>query len=149
MTPSGQTALGCQKAPEAALHLETSKIIPHLLPKGRWEKSTEAKPRLKKTLNNGEKNSPINLHCSESSKLTFQVHRILPFAGSTVVCFTNSRNHHLSLLRTSTGSAQIQIISYYLLAEKTKNEPAEIGTVAPPLEHSHLPLGQDDLIMKA
>uniref|UniRef100_A0A1I7X3X0 Uncharacterized protein n=1 Tax=Heterorhabditis bacteriophora TaxID=37862 RepID=A0A1I7X3X0_HETBA len=37
----------------------------------------------------------------------------------------------------------MQIVNYYLLAEKSKNEPAEIDTVTPPLEHPHLPLGHD------
>uniref|UniRef100_A0A1I7W6W7 Secreted protein n=1 Tax=Heterorhabditis bacteriophora TaxID=37862 RepID=A0A1I7W6W7_HETBA len=50
-----------------------------------------------------EKNPPINLLSSGFSNLTVQVHRNLPLHQSTVVCFTNSRNPHLSLFRTSAG----------------------------------------------
>uniref|UniRef100_A0A1I7WM58 Ribosome biogenesis protein NOP53 n=1 Tax=Heterorhabditis bacteriophora TaxID=37862 RepID=A0A1I7WM58_HETBA len=46
-----------QKAPEAVQHLSAERFrsvqnYSTLLPKGRWEKSTEAKPRLKKALKN-------------------------------------------------------------------------------------------------
>uniref|UniRef100_A0A1I7WZQ9 Uncharacterized protein n=1 Tax=Heterorhabditis bacteriophora TaxID=37862 RepID=A0A1I7WZQ9_HETBA len=82
---------------------EASKIIPPLIPKWGWEKSTEAKPRLKKALKNREKNSPVNLHSSDPSKVTIQVHRNLPLARSSAICVANSRNPHLDLLRTSAG----------------------------------------------
>uniref|UniRef100_A0A1I7WH84 Transmembrane protein n=1 Tax=Heterorhabditis bacteriophora TaxID=37862 RepID=A0A1I7WH84_HETBA len=74
---------------------------PTLLPKARWEKSHEAKPRLKKALENREKNPPLNLLSSESSKLTVQVHRNLPLHRSTAFCFTNSRKPYSSLFRIS------------------------------------------------
>uniref|UniRef100_A0A1I7XC27 Uncharacterized protein n=1 Tax=Heterorhabditis bacteriophora TaxID=37862 RepID=A0A1I7XC27_HETBA len=38
----------------------------------------------------------------------------------------------------------MQIVNYYLLAEKSKTEPAEIDTATPPPEHPHLPLGHED-----
>uniref|UniRef100_A0A1I7X9I7 Uncharacterized protein n=1 Tax=Heterorhabditis bacteriophora TaxID=37862 RepID=A0A1I7X9I7_HETBA len=45
-----------------------------------WRKSTEATPRLKKAPKNREKNSPINLQCQKSFKLTVQMLRNLPMA---------------------------------------------------------------------
>uniref|UniRef100_A0A1I7WG41 Secreted protein n=1 Tax=Heterorhabditis bacteriophora TaxID=37862 RepID=A0A1I7WG41_HETBA len=69
-------APACHKAPEAVQHRSAKRFrsvqnYPTLLPMGRWEKSTEAKPlllralrqtpRLKKALKNKEKSPPINL----------------------------------------------------------------------------------------
>uniref|UniRef100_A0A1I7XL21 Uncharacterized protein n=1 Tax=Heterorhabditis bacteriophora TaxID=37862 RepID=A0A1I7XL21_HETBA len=78
MTPSGQTA---PKRPKLST----------LLPKGKWELSAEAKPRLnralkqmprlEKALKNREEKSPVNLRPSRSSKLTVQVLGNLPYFG--------------------------------------------------------------------
>uniref|UniRef100_A0A1I7XC86 ABC transporter domain-containing protein n=1 Tax=Heterorhabditis bacteriophora TaxID=37862 RepID=A0A1I7XC86_HETBA len=43
----------------------------------------------------------------------------------------------------------MQIVNYYLLAEKSKTEPAEIDTATPPPEHPHLPLGHEDSVTNA
>uniref|UniRef100_A0A1I7WTV5 Cadherin_pro domain-containing protein n=1 Tax=Heterorhabditis bacteriophora TaxID=37862 RepID=A0A1I7WTV5_HETBA len=43
----------------------------------------------------------------------------------------------------------MQMVNYYLLAEKSKNEPAEIDTETPPPEHPHLPLGHEDSVTNA
>uniref|UniRef100_A0A1I7X364 Uncharacterized protein n=1 Tax=Heterorhabditis bacteriophora TaxID=37862 RepID=A0A1I7X364_HETBA len=79
---------------------------PPLIPKWVWEKSTEAKPRLKKALKNREINPPLNLLSSESSKLTAEVHRNSPLDRSSAICLTNSRNPHFNLFRTSAGIAR-------------------------------------------
>uniref|UniRef100_A0A1I7X4W2 BHLH domain-containing protein n=1 Tax=Heterorhabditis bacteriophora TaxID=37862 RepID=A0A1I7X4W2_HETBA len=99
-------------------YLSSAQNYPTDLPKRKWGKSTEAKPRLfralgqmprlLKALKNREKNSPINLHGLEFSKVTVQVHRNLPFARSSAFCFANSRNPHFSLFRTSAGIAHTQ-----------------------------------------
>uniref|UniRef100_A0A1I7WL63 TPX2_importin domain-containing protein n=1 Tax=Heterorhabditis bacteriophora TaxID=37862 RepID=A0A1I7WL63_HETBA len=68
-------------------------------------RSIEARPLLLRAQKNREKNSPINLLSSKSSKLTVQVHRNLPLTGSSTICAANSRNPHISLFRTSAGSA--------------------------------------------
>uniref|UniRef100_A0A1I7WX80 Uncharacterized protein n=1 Tax=Heterorhabditis bacteriophora TaxID=37862 RepID=A0A1I7WX80_HETBA len=72
----------CHKAPEAVQHLSAKRFrsVQNYYPsspQGEWELSSEAKPRLlgalrqmprlKKALKNREKNSPINLHLSQSS----------------------------------------------------------------------------------
>uniref|UniRef100_A0A1I7WIG3 Uncharacterized protein n=1 Tax=Heterorhabditis bacteriophora TaxID=37862 RepID=A0A1I7WIG3_HETBA len=106
----------CHKAPEAVQHLraERSRSVqnyPTPLPKERRElsaeakasaqQSAEAKASAQETLKNRGKNSPINLHCSKSSKLAVQAHRNLPLHRSTAGSLANSRNPHVNLFRTS------------------------------------------------
>uniref|UniRef100_A0A1I7WX87 TPX2_importin domain-containing protein n=1 Tax=Heterorhabditis bacteriophora TaxID=37862 RepID=A0A1I7WX87_HETBA len=66
---------------------------PTLLPRGRWEKSSEAKASAHRSTENKSKgNSPVNLLSSENSKPALQVHRNLPVERSTSICRSKSRN---------------------------------------------------------
>uniref|UniRef100_A0A1I7X3X1 Uncharacterized protein n=1 Tax=Heterorhabditis bacteriophora TaxID=37862 RepID=A0A1I7X3X1_HETBA len=104
-------------------------------------------PQLNEALKNRKENSPANLLPSESSKLTFPVNRNLPSARSPAVCFSNSRNPHLSLFRTLAWFAHSTTNDYLLLNTRRSKCIRRGSTPRPPHPTSRrLPLRHDNTL---